>query len=159
MELYTTAAIARALGMTEREIKSLTKTGIIREGHTGKGLYLLEETAREILENYRRPEDERENVDYMTERAKLMRIKRLNEEYDFNLRKGTMHTSEDINLLLSKMIVSFRARLTAIPAKAAPRAAKLTDSADVFDLLKDLIDEALTELSEFDTILKDKEID
>lgn len=159
MKLYTSAAIARTLGMTEKEIKALTKTGIIRKGYTEKGLYILEDTAREILENYRKPEEERENVDYVAERAKLMRIKRLNEEFDLNLRKRTLHTSEDIELLLSKMIVAFKARLSAIPSKAAQQTAKMTDSADIFDLLKGLIDEALTELSELEGLFKEEEDD
>lgn len=62
-QLYTSTAIARTLGLTEKEVKALTKTGVIRKGINDKGLYDLGETAREILENYKKPEEERENVD------------------------------------------------------------------------------------------------
>ncbi|MCD8355875.1 MAG: hypothetical protein LUE11_04810 [Clostridia bacterium] len=155
-QLYTCAAIARTLGITEKEIKALTKTGVIRKGITDKGLYDLGETAREILENYRKPEEERENVDYTTERAKLMRIKRKDAEYSLQLRKGELHQSEEVEMILSKMMVSFKARLSAIPSRAAPQVAKMKDIADIFDLLKDLVDEALTELSDFGKLLENE---
>lgn len=151
-QLYTSAAIARTLGITEKEVKALTKTGVIRKGVTNQGLYDLGETAREILANYKKPEDERENVDYTAERAKLMRIKRKDAEYNLQLRKGELHQSEEVEMILSKMIVSFKARLSAIPSRAAPQVAKITDVADIFDLLKKLIDEALTELSDFEKL-------
>lgn len=155
MKLYTVDAVARTLGMNPKEIIALTKSGVIQSGYTEQGLYLLEDTAREIICNCRKPEEERENVDYTAERAKFMRAKRLNEEYSLKLRKGELHQSEDVELILSKMIGAFRSRLSAIPSRAAPRAAKLTDSADVFNLLKTLIDEALTELSDFESLFKE----
>lgn len=156
-QLYTSTAIARTPGLTEKEVKALTKTGVIRKGINDKGLYDLGETAREILENYKKPEEERENVDYTAERAKLMRIKRKGAEYDLQLRKGELHQSEEIEMVLSKMIVSFKARLSAIPSRAAPQVAKMTDAADIFDLLKNLVDEALTELSDFGKLLENEE--
>lgn len=156
MKLYTSAAIGRVLGISEKEVKTLTSTGVIREGYSGKGLYKLEETAREIIANYKKPEDERENVDYMAERAKLMRIKRLNEEYSLQVRKGQLVEMDEAEMVLSKVLVSFKARLSAIPSRVAPQAAEMSDSADIFDLIKQTIEEALEEMSDIDKVLSEE---
>lgn len=159
MKLYTSAAIARTLGITEKEVIALTKSGVIKKGYTERGLYRLEDTAREIIANYRKPEDERENVDYVTERAKLMRIKRMNEQYNLELRKKELIRADEVELALTKILVSFKSRLSAIPSRVAPQLARMTDSVDVMDLLKERINEALEELSDFDSIFEDETTD
>ena len=157
MKVYTGAAIANKLGITKREIEEMTASGVIRDGRYNEKLYKMEETARELIAEYRKPEEKRDTVDYTTERAKLMRIKRLNEEFDLQLREGELHRTEDIEIILSKMLVAFKARIDAIPAKAAPVVAKMTDNADVFDKLKELTDEALRDLSDFELVFEAKE--
>ena len=157
MKVYTSAAVAKKLGITKREVEEMTACGVIRDGRYNEKLYKMEETARELIAEYRKPEEKRETVDYTTERAKLMRIKRLNEEFDLQLRERELHRTEDIEMILSKMIVAFKARIDAIPAKAAPVVAKMTDSADVFDKIKELTDEALRDLSDFDLVFGTEE--
>jgi phage terminase Nu1 subunit (DNA packaging protein) len=156
--VYAASGIARTLGISEQEVKALTKTGVIKRGFLkDRGLYLLEPTAKEIIANYRKSEDERENVDYATERAKLMRAKRQNEEYNLMLRKGELYAPEDVKLILAKTLVSFRASLLAIPSRAAPQLAQMNDVSDVSDLISGLIREALEQLSDFDTVFKEGE--
>lgn len=157
MKRYTSAGLARTLGMDTKEIEQFTKSGVIRKGLDGNGLYRLEESAQEIIQEYKRPEQERESVDYATERAKLMRIKRLNEEYDLQLKKGELYYPDDIKMIMSKTLVSFKSRLSAIPTRAAPQIAKMSNSSDIMDLLKHLIDEALEELSDFDRVFKEEQ--
>lgn len=155
MKLYTSAAIARVLGLSEQEVKALTKTGVIQKGYiSDKGLYVLENTAREIIANYRRPEEERENADYATERAKLMRIKRLNEQYSLELRKKELVRADEMETALTKILVSFKSKLSSLPTKIAPQVAKMTDSIEIMDLIKNRINEALEELADFDTIFE-----
>ena len=74
-----------------------------------------------------------------------------------SLAADELHRTEDIEIILSKMLVAFKARIDAIPAKAAPVVAKMTDNADVFDKLKELTDEALRDLSDFDLVFETKE--
>ena len=52
---------------------------------------------------------------------------------------------------MKDMLVNFKSRLMAIPAKQAPILAKKSDRAEIFALLKEEIDEALLELSDFKT--------
>lgn len=152
MKLYTAKAISRRLGIPEDEVAALTKAGVIRDGLKKPNLYAMEETARELLSEYRKSEEKRENVDYKNERAKLMRIRRLNEEYDLQLREGELHRTDDIELTISKMITAFKSRVTAIPAKAAPMVAGMSDTADIFDALQQLANEALIDLSDLENL-------
>ena len=92
-----------------------------------------------------------ETIDYNTERAKLVRAKRKNEEYELQLKENQLHAAEDIEAVMTDMLVNFKSRLMAIPSKLAPVLCKKTDKAEIFALLKDHIDEALMELSDFKT--------
>lgn len=81
MKLYTSAAIARRLDMTERNVRSLRDKGVIREYRPG--LYDLGEVTVQYINFLRKnnPEAE-EKVDYKTERAKLIRAKRESQELE-----------------------------------------------------------------------------
>ena len=148
MKLYTSAAVARYLDMTERNVRTLRDKGILTEYKPG--LYDLQTATKQYINFLRQknPEAE-EKVDYNTERAKLVRAKRKNEEYELQLKENKLHSSEDIEAVMKDMLVNFKARLMAIPAKLAPVLCKKTDRAEIFKLLKEHIDEALLELSDF----------
>jgi phage terminase Nu1 subunit (DNA packaging protein) len=152
LKLYTAVAVGRTLGISEQEVKALTKAGVIKRGYLrDRGLYILDVTAKEIIANYRKSEDERENVDYTTERAKLMRVKRQNEEYNLMLRKGELYAPEDVKLILAKTFVAFRSSLLSIPSRVAPQVEKMENASDIAELLSGMICEALERLSDFDT--------
>lgn len=65
------------------------------------------------------------------------------------LKERTLHSAEDIEAVMTDMLVNFKSRLMAIPSKMAPVLCKKTDKAEIFALLKEHIDEALMELSDF----------
>jgi hypothetical protein len=148
MKLYDVKAVARFLDVSERRVRQLRDEKVIAE--VRPGLYDLIDTNHRYI-NYlrkRNPESE-ETIDYNTERAKLVRAKRKNEEYELQLKENKLHSSEDIEAVMKDMLVNFKARLMAIPAKLAPVLCKKTDRAEIFKLLKEHIDEALLELSDF----------
>jgi len=148
MKLYDVKAVARFLDVSERRVRQLRDEKVIAE--VRPGLYDLIDTNHRYI-NYlrkRNPESE-EVIDYNTERAKLVRAKRKNEEYELQLKENRLHSSEDIEAVMKDMLVNFKARLMAIPAKLAPVLCKKTDRAEIFKLLKEHIDEALMELSDF----------
>ena len=128
------------------------------------GLYDLIDTNRRYINYLRKRNPESETaVDYNTERALLVRAKRKNEEYELQLKENKLHAAEDIEAVMTDMLVNFKSRLMAIPSKLAPVLSKKTDKAEIFALLKDHIDEALMELSDFKTTFgeraKDEESD
>ena len=84
-----------------------------------------------------------------------MRAKRENQELELQLRKNELHTTEDIEKIVTDTFVNFRTRLLAIPAKLSPILAKKKDQTEIFKLMKAAIDETLEELSDFDRIIKE----
>ena len=151
MKLYTSAAVARYLDMTERNVRTLRDKGILTEYKPG--LYDLKTVTKQYINFLRQknPEAE-EKVDYNTERAKLVRAKRENQELELQLRKNELHTTEDIEKALTDMLVNFRTKLMAVPAKLSPIMAKKKDQTEIFKLMKTAIDETLEELADFDKI-------
>ena len=151
MKLYTSAAVAKRLDMTERNVRLLRDKGVLTEYRPG--LYNIDEATRQYINFLRKknPEAE-EKVDYNTERAKLVRAKREAQELELQMRKNEVHTCEDVEQVMSDMLIRFKTRLMAIPAKLSPIMSKKTDQTEIFKTMKTAIDEALEELSDFDTV-------
>lgn len=157
MRYYTAKALGRVLGLGEDEIRALTRRGAIREGIAENGLYTIEEAAREIIAALKQPGGRRKSADYTAERARLMRARRQSAEYDLGLREKELHRTEEIELVISRILVSFKAKIRSIPSRMAPQCAKLTDREEIFDLLKQVTDEALQELSDIDAVFDETE--
>jgi phage terminase Nu1 subunit (DNA packaging protein) len=157
MRLYTEAAICRTLGVTQSQLRAWVRSGAIQQGITSGGLFRLEETAREIIAACQKQGTKEETLDYATERAKLMRAKRQEQELELGVKRGQLHRTEDIEYILTKTVVRFKSKIRAIPNRAAPQAAQMNKSAEIFDLLKKLTDEALEELSDFDDWINEHE--
>lgn len=157
MKMYTAAAVAKRLDMTERNVRLLRDKGVLTEYKPG--LYDLTTVTVQYINFLRQKNPEAEDkVDYNTERAKLVRAKRESEELELQVRKNELHTTEDIEKALTDMLVNFRTKLMAIPAKLSPIMAKKKDQTEIFKLMKAAIDETLEELADFDKICKeDKE--
>ncbi|WP_052516654.1 hypothetical protein [Paenibacillus popilliae] len=107
MKLYDVKAVARFLDLSERRVRQLRDEKIIAEA--APGLYALRATNHRYI-NYlrkRNPESD-ENIDYNTERAKLIRAKRQNEELDLKLKEGRLHEAEVIETVMKDMLVNFK---------------------------------------------------
>ena len=154
MKMYTAAAVARRLDMTERNVRLLRDKGVLTEYKLG--LYDLQTATVQYINFLRQKNPEAEDkVDYNTERAKLVRAKRESEELELQVRKNELHTTEDIEKALTDVLVNFRTKLMAIPAKLSPIMAKKKDQTEIFKLMKTAIDETLEELADFDKICKE----
>ena len=79
------------------------------------------------------------------------------QELELKLRKNEVHTSEDIEQVMTDMLIKFKARMMAIPAKLSPVIANKNDKTEIFKLMKESIDEALEELSDFKTVFGEVE--
>jgi hypothetical protein len=151
LKVYTVAAVARRLDMTERNVRLLRDKGVLTEYK--QGLYDLQTVTVQYINFLRQKNPGAEDkVDYNTERAKLMRAKRESEELELQVRKNELHATEDIEKALTDILVNFRIKLMAIPAKLSPIMAKKKDEAEIFKLMKAVIDETLEELSDFDKV-------
>lgn len=156
LKVYTTKAVAAFLGLSERRIRQLKADGIIKEYKNGTGLYSLRDVTQMYIAFLKKGTDN-DVVDYNSEKAKLIRAKRQNEELQLRSRQKELHEAADIERLLSTMIINFKSRLMAIPAKLAPLLATKTDKSEIFKIIKSATDEALKELSDYSTVFKGEE--
>ena len=155
MKVYDVKAIARILDLTERRVRQLKDQNIIQEYKGTPGLYELIPTVHAYVNYLRKHNPESaENVDYNTERALLVRAKRRDVELDVGVKERDLHASEDIEAAMTKMLMNFKSRLMAIPAKLSPVLSKKTDKAEIHKILKDSVDEALNQLADFDSVFR-----
>ena len=70
------------------------------------------------------------------------------------LRRGALHSSEDIERGLQTMCLNIRTKFLTMPAKLSQRLAQMKgNQTEIFDELKKAVDEALEELSDYQTVL------
>lgn len=98
-------------------------------------------------------------MSYEDERARFMRAKRQSAEYDLGLRKKELHTSEDIELTVSAVLMRFRSKLRALPARLAPQCAITSDKQEIYEILKKATNETLEELSDLEGLLAEEDTD
>lgn len=146
MKIYNSNAVARWLDITERRVRQLRDEGIITEYKPG--YYDLKKVIIQYI-HYLRGTNSGKNLNYNTERAKLIKTKRELQELELTKKRNDLHSSEDIKLVMTDMLIKFKSRMMAIPAKASPVLTKETDQTRIFKELKKLIDEALEELADY----------
>lgn len=150
--------IARTLGISERRVRQLRQKGVFHSNDAGN--YPLDETVRAYIAFLTKGDDGSGNsaaLELTRERALLMKAKREDQEYDLALKRGDMHKSEEIRQVMSAVFGNFRSRLLSIPAKASPVVAVKSNKADIYQYLKELVDEALNELADFDKLFPDEQ--
>ena len=110
LKLYDVKAVARFLDVSERRVRQLRDEKVIAE--VRPGLYDLIDTNHRYINYLRKRNPESEStVDYNTERALLVRAKRKNEEYELQLKENKLHAAEDIEAVMTDMLVNFKSRL------------------------------------------------
>lgn len=155
LKLYDKNVIATFLAMTPKNVERLTKKGVLKTVGVTK-LYSLIETNKAYIKFLRERNPETEETNLNEERAKLTKVKRLKEELDLALKRGELHSTEDIKKVMSTTLINFKSRLSAIPAEEADKLATMTDKTKIFLYLNEKIKEALEELSSFDEIFQEE---
>ena len=135
MKVYSRKAVAAFLGLTERRIKQLTDDGILQE--VRPGLYNLQRATQDYIRSIKDGADTGGQLDFKTEKARLMQSKRRLADLELRQRENELHESAVIEQVLSNMLINFRSRLRAIPAKLAPILAEKKDKTDIFSILQD----------------------
>lgn len=144
MTLYTAKVVAQWIDLSERRVRQLRDEGIIEEAKPG--LYDLQPTVLRYI-RYARGAG-KENLTH--ERTMLTAAKRRAAEMENELRQGQLHKTADIERGLKTMFLNIRSRFLALPAKLAPAIASMQgNQTEIFDALKNAIDENLEELSDY----------
>lgn len=145
MKLCTDKVVADWLALTPKRVKQLRDEGVLIEKKPG--LYDLRASVLRYV-NYIRTGN---RADLNGERALLTRAKREAADMENDVRRGNLHSTEDIEKGLATMCLNIRGRLSTLPAKLSGELAQMGgDRAGIFDKLKGAIDEALEDLSGYD---------
>lgn len=148
MKLYTSKVVANWLCLTERRVRQLRDEGIIQEARPG--LYDLQQTVNKYITYLGGTGKE----SLQTERMRLTAEKRKAAEMDNELRSGNLHNTEDIEKGIKALCLNVRSRMLIIPAKLSPTLAEMPqDQSAIFDLLKNAINEALEEMSNYNAAM------
>lgn len=155
MKLYTAAVVAKWLNITDRHVRQLRDQGVLAEARPG--LYSLKDCVHRYIEYLKRNGTPEEAVDYNAERAKLVRAKREKEELELELQRREVIPAADVERVISAMLIRFRQKIRNIPVQQSPGIAVETSQMEVFTILKQATDEALEELSDFESLFSEME--
>lgn len=154
MKLYTAAVVAQWLDISDRRVRQLRQKGVLAEARPG--LYNLKDCVHRYIEYLKKDGSPEEAVDYNTERAKLARAKREKEELELELRRREVIPTAEVEKVMSAMLIRFRQKIRNIPVKQSPGIAVETNQTEIFMTLKRATDEALEELSDFDSLFSEE---
>src|SRR5690554_162475 len=147
--MASTSAIAKLFGMTERNVRYLAEQGIIEKAKRGK--YPLSVTIQRYIKYLRSKafEKEVEFGEYDRERTLHEKAKRQKAELQLERMRNRLHWSEDVELVITEMLVRFRNRILGIPTAIAPKLYRKSVP-KIAEALKTELYSALNELSEYD---------
>lgn len=149
MRLYTCETVADWLALTPRRVRQLRDEGIISERMPG--LYEMKATVTRYIMYLRKGSGK---TDLNDERALLTRAKREAADMENEVRRGTLHSSEDIEKGIKTMCLNIRGRFLTLPAKLAPKLAELGgNQAAIFDEINQAMKEALEGLSNYNVAM------
>lgn len=132
------------LALTPKRVKQLRDEGVLIE--KSPGLYDLRASVLRYV-NYIRTGN---RADLNGERALLTKAKREAADMENDVRRGTLHSSEDIEKGIKTMCLNIRSRFLTLPAKLAPKLAEMNgNQAAIFDELNKAMKEALEGLSNY----------
>lgn len=149
--IVSSKVIATILGVTTRRVQQMSQEGIIEKyGTKYKLIPTMQRYIKYLKTSKEATDNDNHRVDYEAEHARLEKAKREKAELQLALMKGKSHLAADIERELTKMLMSFRARILAMPTKLAPRVAPILDINKVESIIRSEINIALKELSDYD---------
>ncbi len=152
---FTKSIIANMLCISEKRVKQLTDEGVLNE--VVPGHYKMTESVQSYIKYLQNQiADKDYTSDYNTEKAKLTKAKRENEERKLSVMKNELHKSTDIEFIISKMLIAFKSKMLVVPQKTLPKIYNNKDKNEILSVLKSEIIEALEELSDYDNLFEEK---
>jgi len=148
MKLCTDKVVADWLALTPKRVKQLRDEGVLIE--KSPGLYDLRASVLRYV-NYIRTGN---RADLNSERALLTKAKREAADMENEVRRGTLHSSEDYEKGIKTICLNIRSRFLTLPAKLAPKLAEMGgNQAAIFDEMNQAIKEALEGLSNYNVAM------
>lgn len=147
------ASLEKIIGVSDSRIRQLARENIIIRA--AKGRYkLLESIKNYILTLKMKMEADNSElsdgeIDLEEEKAIHERVKRRISELKLQTMKGELHKSEDVERVMTDMLVSVKAKLLSMPTKLAPILVSRNDIDFVRSVINREVLETLNELKEY----------
>ncbi len=142
-------AIGEAFGVSRRRVHQLVNEGVIKKGENGK---FTAENIRQYCEYLRSGTTETKadtQAEYWQEKTAHERSRQAIAAIKLAKMRNQVHEAADVERVLTGMLVTFRTKVLAIPAKLSLQLAN-KDKSYINSVLTNELREALTELSGYD---------
>ncbi len=148
--LYKVAVIARFLNLTERRVQQLARDGIIPKPEKGK--YDLVGCVQGYIGylQARAFGKDTGTVDMYAERGRLLRLQADRAQMELDMMRARLISADEAEELWASLLATFRARMLAVPTRAAHLVLHLKEFYAIEQSLRDLVCDALTELARYD---------
>lgn len=141
---YSTNTVAELLMITPRRLQQLTKEGyIIRES---PGKYVLAQAVQGYIK-YLKNTKNIEGKDFYTERVRLTSAQADQKELEVQKMKNALVPVDLVINVWVNLSAQFKTKMLSIPSKLAKTLTTITDTATIDGMIRDLIYEALEEVS------------
>jgi phage terminase Nu1 subunit (DNA packaging protein) len=149
--IFSAHQLGEVLGLSFRHVNRLTSEGVLKcAGGNEKGRrYRLGECVQAYLRHHDQTlaRQLQQNDDgYLQARRRRMEAAAEMSELQLAVTKGELHHSDDIEYHYGQLLINFKARLLAIPARTARPLIGATNFQVIYDLLMSEIEMALREL-------------
>lgn len=153
--VVNTKAIAKMFNMTERNVRYLVEEGVI--ARVAHGRYDLNDTVSRYITFLKMSFDgiDENKVMESLEYEKWLHEKAKREKAEIELAhiKREMHKADEVEKVLNHMVMAFRSKMLSLPSKVAMLVASKDDPKVIEALLERDINQALSELAEYDPSL------
>lgn len=152
-----TSELAAIVGKTPQWIRQLTRDGILKQ--VGRGKYILSDAVKAYCEYIAGGKEDDKRPRFIDEKTEHERIKKEKAALELAEMQGELHRSEDVEAVMNDMLGAFRQRIRAIPMRLAPELIGKSELNLVKGVLSVALDEALSELADYDPELFREEHD
>lgn len=153
MKLYDVNNVALYCNLTPKRIKQLTAEGHLTEEQ--KGYYNISTAARQYIMYLQKQNADKDlTSDYNTERAKLVKTKRENEEIELEYKRGQYHKSEEVEFVIKNMLIAFRSKCMTLPNTILNEISGETNEGVILDKIRKEVTSRLDELKDYNMLFK-----
>lgn len=145
-KFVTARQLAEILGITERRVNQIANEGRVFTRDLNGKFDVVKCAEAYYREKFAKDDDE---LNYEREKALHEKAKREKAELLLLKMKNRLHWAEDVELVMTEMLVRFRNRILGIPAAIAPKLYRKSVP-QIAEILKRELHSALNELSEYD---------
>ena len=158
---YPVGVIARLLMLTDRHVQQLSADGVIPKAERGR--YLLAPAVQGYIRYLKERSigaDMPSDTNVGTLKARILSARARLAEADADQREGRLLDRGEVDLAWQTIVLNMRAKLLALPTRAAPQLVGVTSTLEAASLLEVLIGEALNELADqpIEAIAPDRDV-